>query len=363
MAWSAWAEKAHGLLGDRFWDRRRGLFRVSSRRRLCARRRWHYWWQAHALDALVDAAAREGSGSAVARDRIATLVAGILRRNGGRIVNDYYDDMAWMALALHRAEESAGVQTGGLVRILWEEIQTGWDERHHGFIWRRGDTYTNTPANAPSALLAARLYARHRDPADLQWANTINDWLHATLVDADTGLVWDGIHPEIDPHPSRELYTYNQGTVVGAAVELYRLTRRAEHLTRAAGTVRATLGRLVRPTDGMLVAEGTGDGGLFKGILVRYLGEFVLAASSPDGSASSGPDSPGGAATQVVEMLRDNGTAIAAAAGNGPVGPDWAIPAGDAGSLSTQLSAVMLVETLARLEAAGVPAVRPAAPP
>ena len=68
---------------------------------------WHYWWQAHLLDILVDAeTARPGS---VGRDTVARLLRGIHLRNLGRWTNDYYDDMAWLALALERADRVAGV--------------------------------------------------------------------------------------------------------------------------------------------------------------------------------------------------------------------------------------------------------------
>jgi predicted alpha-1,6-mannanase (GH76 family) len=365
MGWRMWASKAHNVLVERFWDGRRRIFRVEAGRRLFRPPHWNYWWQAHALDALVDAAIREDGRSAVVRDQIAALVPGILRRNGGRIVNDYRDDMAWMALALLRAQEVVGADTGGLVRELWAEIVAGWDERHGGIIWRRGDTYTNTPTNAPAALLGARLYARDADPADLEWARTIDDWLHATLVDPVTGVVWDGIHPQTDPAPSSEMYTYNQGTVIGASLELHRITGDIEHLARASRAAQATLDRFVRAENGILADEGTQDGGLFKGILVRYLGDFVLAAGGSGGrSPRDGSEAVDRQlAVQVGAMLARNGVSVAPAAARGPVGPDWARPAAGAGSLSTHLSAVLLLETLARMQAAGVVSEPPAAPP
>jgi predicted alpha-1,6-mannanase (GH76 family) len=364
MGWREWAGMAHRLLLDRFWDGRRRLFRVKAGRGL-PQPHWHYWWQAHALDALVDAVTREGGHAAGARQQVAAIVPAIVRRNGGRIVNDYRDDMAWMALALLRAQDAAGVETIGLVRELWAEILAGWDHRHGGIIWRRADTYTNTPTNAPAALLGARLYARDAQPADLEWALRIDEWLHGRLVEPHTGVVWDGIHPATDPAPSAELYTYNQGTVIGASLELHRVAGGAQRLVRAERVAQATLDRFVRPQDGVLAAEGRDDGGLFKGILARYLGEFVLA----DGPTASGPPAaePAAAgqplASRVAEMLGHNGVAVAPAAARDLVGPDWARPRVGAGGLSTQLSAVLLVETLARLEAAGVVVEPPPVPP
>lgn len=334
MTWSERADAAQRSLVESFWDGRRGLYRVAPGRRPLPTPQWHYWWQAHALDAAVDAVARTGDPGT--RDRVRAHVAGVLRRNGGHILNDYYDDMAWMALALLRADEVAGVDTGPLVADLWSEIREGWDGTHGGVVWRRNDTYTNTPANAPAAILAARLHRRHGDAGDLDWARRIADWQRETLVDPDTGLVWDGIHPETDPGPSRELYTYNQGTVVGAEVELFRLTGGGGHLERARRTAAAALDRFTDPRTGLFPAEGAGDGGLFKGILARYLGELVRADPDPDHEVSS----------RVLGALRRNGEAVAAA-GDRPVGADWARPTDSDRSLSTQLSAVLLLEAVA----------------
>lgn len=333
MTWADRADTSQRVLVDNFWDGRRGLYRVTPGRRLLPTPQWHYWWQAHALDVAVDAVAR--TNDAGARDRVRAHVDGIVRRNGGHIPNDYYDDMAWMALALLRADEVAGLRTVALVRDLWADIRLGWDARHGGVVWRRNDTYTNTPANAPSAILAARLHRRHGDAADLDWARRIAEWQQATLVDPDSGVVWDGIHPGADPAPSRELYTYNQGTVIGAEVELWRSTGDRAHLERARRTAAGALDRFTDPATGLLPAEGAGDGGLFKGILARYLGELARV------------DEPAGeVAGRVLAVLRRNGEAVAAA-GNRPVGADWA-SSGEAGrSLSTHLSAVLLLESLA----------------
>ncbi|MEN3359504.1 MAG: hypothetical protein V7637_3486 [Mycobacteriales bacterium] len=358
MSWQVWAGKAQRLLVDRFWDGRRRLFRVHAGRRLIRLPHWHYWWQAHALDALVDAAARDDRDGSV-RARIAAFVPAIVARNGGRIVNDYRDDMAWMGLALLRAEAMTGTPTIGLVRELWAEILAGWDHRHGGVGWRRGDTYANTPTNAPAAMLGARLYARDKDAADLAWARTIDTWLHDTLVDAATGAVRDGVHPGEAPRPDTDRYTYNQGTVVGSSIALHRVTGDDVHLKRAGQVAGAALTGFVRPGDGLLVDEGTQDGGLFKGILTRYLGDFVVTTH---GSAGS-PGDHGQVAGQVAGMLRRNGVAVAPAAARGLVGPDWSRPQAGAGDLSTHLSAVLLLEALARMEAAGVVLEPPGQPP
>jgi len=347
-AWLRRAEQAQRVLVDRYWDRRRRLFRVTAGRGFAAAR-WHYWWQAHALDACIDAAERTESADAL--QRVADLVEGIVQRNGGDVVNDYYDDMAWMGLALLRADQIGAVNAGPLVRRLWTEIRGGWDGRHGGIVWRRGDTYTNTPSNAPAAMLGARLHRYAGAADDLRWARRIVDWLHDTLVDRETGIVWDGVHPDAGERLSRELYTYNQGAVVGADVELHRSTGDDSYLRRAELTAGAAVTRLADPVTGLLPPEGDGDGGLFKGILARYLGELIAAVGRPAvGRPVVGRPAVGTAGEVVLAALHRNGAAVGEAAGIGTVGPDWSRPAAGPGSLSTHLSAVLLLETLARLD-------------
>jgi predicted alpha-1,6-mannanase (GH76 family) len=356
MSWYPHAEDAQGILVNRFWDARRRLFRVHSPRRF-RMPHWNYWWQAHALDALVDAASRRGARDGPEVDRITAHVTGIVARNGGTVRNDYYDDMGWMALAMLRAETVTGVSTSAYVDEMWSLIKAGWDGRG-GIIWRRDDDYTNTPSNAPAALLAARLHARGGDPADLEWARRIEQWLYATLVDPDSGLVWDGVHPA-DPHPNRDHYTYNQGTAIGASLELHRITGEREFLARAVHVATGAVTKYTRERGGILPDEGIGDGGLFKGILTRYLAEFVRRAEVVGDTAGvPGLTEAGGAA---AALLRRNATAVAGV--QAPVGPDWTRPVTGGGSLSCHLSAAFVLEAAAWLDAPAAAAEDPRAPP
>jgi predicted alpha-1,6-mannanase (GH76 family) len=349
MSWYEPAEGAQSILVNRFWDARHRLFRVHAPRRF-RMPHWHYWWQAHALDALVDAAARHGSRDGPEVVRIAAHVAGIVARNGGTVRNDYYDDMAWLGLAMLRAEAVTGVPTRAYVDEIWSLIKDAWDPDGGGIIWRRRDAYpdiyTNTPSNAPAALLAARLHAHRGEASDLDWARRIEQWLHTTLVDPDSGLVWDGLHPG-DPHPNYDHYTYNQGTAIGASLELHRITGEREFLARADHVASGALAKYARERDGILPDEGVDDGGLFKGILARYLAEFVRRVDV----VSDATDLTGLAATAgaAADLLRRNAAAVAGVPA--PVGPDWARPGIGGGSLSCHLSAVFLLEAAARLDA------------
>jgi hypothetical protein len=62
---------------------------------------WHYWWQAHLLDCLVDAQLRAPRPGRA--DTIAAVARTVRLRNLGSWTNDYYDDVAWFGLAVQRA--------------------------------------------------------------------------------------------------------------------------------------------------------------------------------------------------------------------------------------------------------------------
>ncbi len=345
--WTERAAAAQAELQTSFWDERRGLFNNASPclLQLCTSP-FHYWWQAHALDTLIDG--YERTGESIFKDRIAAMYQGILDRNAGVFPNDYYDDMEWMALAWLRAFEATGEERyKAAALILWEDIQTGWNESMGGGIaWRKEQPdYKNTPANAPAVILAARLYRNFGDKADLEWAQKLYDWQKDKLVDPRIGLVWDGINRQGDGRIDTDwIFTYGQGVYIGAGLELYGATGEKAYRQDAVRTAEYVREKLVSPATGMLPSEGGDDGGLFKGILVRYLGELILENPKEH--------------RMLTKLLVTNGNSLWEY-GKGEqkalFSNSWAQTPDEVVQMSTQLSAVMLLEQLARLEHNDVP--------
>src|SRR3569623_1001905 len=81
---------------------------------------WHYWWQAHLLDCLVDAQVRDPQANRLTE--IKRQIRGHRLRNNGRRTNSYYDDMAWLALALERAERLAGAGRARAQKTLCDQF-------------------------------------------------------------------------------------------------------------------------------------------------------------------------------------------------------------------------------------------------
>jgi predicted alpha-1,6-mannanase (GH76 family) len=261
-------------------------------------RPWHYWWQAHYMDCLVDTGRRElararkfDGGQRPSAGRLASrLVTGIRLRNLLTFVNNYYDDMAWLALAtLHLDKLAEETRKPGrrrnakaLKKLALQFDSASTDDLGGGTFWNTKRDFKNTPATAPVALY----YARTSNTAKAQ---ALLDWLAAKLFDPVSGLYLDGlrIHPNGEVVLESGIYTYNQGPVLGALLELGG----PKNLDRAAALIDAVAGRLTLQaalSSGKLITvlqcHGQGDGGLFTGILARYLalaaGDSRLPAES-----------------------------------------------------------------------------------
>src|SRR5690606_14620825 len=144
--------------------------------------------------------------------------------------------------------------------------------------WKKGTPLQkNAVSNGLAAILGARLYEVGQDPEDLEWAVKICVWVKANLVDPESGLLWYGeklVNGEGVVNKDW-IFTYNIGTFIGAGVRLYQLTGEQQYLNDAVKTARSMMTSPKLTTEGVLRNEGQGDGGLFKGILVRYLTELI----------------------------------------------------------------------------------------
>lgn len=231
---------------------------------------WHYWWQAHLLDTLVDAQVRDPRPERL--ERITRQIRGHRIRNNGRWTNSYYDDMAWLALALERAGRLLGISRPRALQTLTGQLFNAWlPEEGGGIPWRKQDRFFNAPANGPAGIYLSR---QGRLPRAAQMA----DWIDQTLLDPETHLIFDGIR---EGSLVRAQYTYCQGVVIGLETELAARTADHRHAPRARRLIAAVAEQMA--PDGVLRGAGGGDGGLFAGITARYL---ALAATDLPGDSA-----------------------------------------------------------------------------
>jgi predicted alpha-1,6-mannanase (GH76 family) len=239
---------------------------------------WHYWWQAHLLDCLVDAQLRDPQPER--RTEINRQVRTHRLRNHFSWTNNYYDDMAWLALALERAARVAGVERRRALPKLADQIVKAWvPEDGGGIPWRKQDQFFNVPANGPAGIFLARYPDSYGNR--LKRAEQMADWIDRTLIDPQTHLVFDGIK---GGSLVRAQYTYCQGVVLGLETELAARTD-AEAGARHAARVHRLLAAVAEHMAPARVIKGAGggDGGLFAGITARYLA--LVATALPGASA------------------------------------------------------------------------------
>lgn len=279
--WADYASKAQNTLYKTFWNTtgyyyNQEYYPVND----SLHTGYNYWWNAHVMDALVDGYNR--TKSPIFIQRMTSLKAGIFSlcqsNSANKWWNTFYDDMEWMGLATFRAYEATKDDVWKTSSIdLWNMIKGGWTSvKGGGIMWAGGSPNSkNACSNAPAMILAAKLYKLTGEQTYLDWAKKIQVWMADSLIDVNTGLAWDGV----GNHNYGNCYTYNQGTYMGGCVELYNITGEKKYLDAAIKVA----DYVINPASvekkfsvgGILTGEGTGDGGLFKGIFMRYLQQFI----------------------------------------------------------------------------------------
>ncbi|KQN38438.1 alpha-1,6-mannanase [Pedobacter sp. Leaf41] len=193
-----------------------------------------------------------------------------------------YDDMMWWIMSLTRAYEITKNQAyldkakSGFAKVWsgsYDPVKGGmfWDFKHSG---------KNACINFPTVIAAVRLYNVTKDEAYLTKAKEIYAWSRINLFDIAKGRVAD--HKVGDNNPGFEDYTYNQGTLIGAAVLLYKNTNTQSYLDDAKIAANYTKNIMSDPS-GILPAEGDwNEQGVLKAIFAQYLADLAKAYPAGD---------------------------------------------------------------------------------
>jgi predicted alpha-1,6-mannanase (GH76 family) len=251
--------------------------------------------------------------------------------------------MEWMALACLRAFQATGDATfKSVTEDLWNDIKAGWSTDLGGGIWWRKDNGSkNTPSNMPAAILAARLYRAFNKADDLDWAKKIYDWQKANLYDPGSGWVYDNIDKNGNKNTSWK-FTYNQGTFLGAAAELHAITSQNGYMQDAIKATDYAVSSGFLTSNGLLKDEGGGDGGLFKGVFIRYFTRLIV-----DGNIDASKKST------YIAFLKKNAETLWSKGTNKTqslFGSSWENKPGASTDLTIQLSGIMLIEAMTELK-------------
>jgi len=266
--WTAAADSSTTGLITNFWNPTTHYFNDAT-----SGSNFQYWPQAHGLDVMVDAYLR--TGDVKYKTLFDQWFTGVQAGNGGSFLNNFYDDMEWNALALLRTYDATKDEKFKTASItVWKDIQTGWNTNGGGGIaWSKGTLASkNACSNGPACILAARLFQQFGDTLDKSWALKIYDWEKNTLFSPSTGAVYDNLNAGTGVI-SNYVATYNTGTFIGSAVELFKITGEKTYLNDAIKAANYTINKLT--SNRILNQEGDGDLALFKGVFVRYFTELI----------------------------------------------------------------------------------------
>lgn len=308
---------------------------------------FHYWPQAHALDVVVDAYIRTNDN--FYKTTINQWYEGVRKKNGNTFYNVFYDDMEWIALAMLRSYNATQDEKFKTSAIdVWKDIQTGWNSNAGGGIsWKKDQPYSkNACSNGPACILAARLFQQFGDVKDKEWALKIYDWEKEYLFNPANGAVYDNIDSRTGDIQKSWIFTYNQGTFLGSALELYKITGEKGYLNDAIKATDYTLNNLVDSNDRLLKSEGNGDGGLFKGIFIRYFAQLILH-----------PDLDASIKKRYINFFKLNAETLWRSGTNKQLilfSNYWKTKPGSTTDLTTQTSGAMLIEAAALLEKQGL---------
>lgn len=253
----------------------------------------HYWPQAHAMDVIVDAYLRTHDKRYLNMYPLWWKGAPEYNFSGRKEDpwwNVFVDDMEWMALTQIRMYESTSKKKylKKAIQMYDQWIWSTWgpeDEApwYGGITWKTDiEKSKNACSNGPAALVAARIY-RFYDEAGIKGkkareeylteAKKIYTWLKSTLFDQTTGAMADNM--ALSGAINRNwIFTYNQGTFLGAAHELYKITGERQYLDDAMKAANYVIDHM-STNRGVLTDATHGDGGLFHGIFFRYFVKLI----------------------------------------------------------------------------------------
>lgn len=269
---------AMDALNKSYWDASGQYFRLTDQ---TDSKPLDFWITAHLWQCVMDAYERHGDKKY--RIQMNQVYDGFIKAYPDWTENPFNDDIMWWTIACTRAYRiTSDKRYLNKARLEFDRIYAGQvDDILGGGMWWKSDSHRskNACVNGPAAITAMELFFALKDRSYADKALQLYSWQRSRLFDAETGAVYDNITTR--RRIRRWLFTYNQGTFIGAALRLYRWTGQQNYLDDA-----LLAGRFMRSNlcneQGILKSEGQGDGGTFKLIGVRYMVELAGAAKSQD---------------------------------------------------------------------------------
>ena len=157
----------------------------------------------------------------------------------------FYDDNAWVTLDLLYAYKLTGDKSDlTTAENDFHFVVSGWDTTTTdacpgGVFWEdTAGSPRNTVSNAPNAEAGLLIYQATGDSYYLTWAEQMYNWVRTCLL-APNSMYYD--HLDAAGTVNTALWSYNQGTMIGAGVLLYEVTGQASYLQQATQTATASV--------------------------------------------------------------------------------------------------------------------------
>lgn len=253
------------------------------------------WGEAETMETILDA--YEGTGERRLLDVFEDCYANLKYNvgdvwTGGAKTGDYKwygynynDDVMWMIIAAVRGYRLTGKQF--YLDDAKRNFDLIWKRAYHGFVgmlrWaeQEGDhNGTNSCINGPAEVAACYIAEATGDESYYERARELYENQRKYLFVPETGKVFDCVvfNPEDLTIKWRNDWssTYNQGTMLGAAVLLYNHYKTPQYKTDADRIVDFARRELCDSRGVVKVCQNAdGDFQGFKGILMRYLGLYA----------------------------------------------------------------------------------------
>ena len=234
--------------------------------------RSHFWVRAEQIEMIEDAYDRTHSDAT--RRMIREAVSGFVNYHGSDwTTNKYNDDIMWMTIAFARAYQDTGDRADrAFAKYNFDAVYArGCDNvLGGGMYWTTDKAGKHACVNGPAAIAACLLCRIYDDRSYLAKAEALYTWERGALFTTN-GAIHDNMR--INGRVARKVFTYNEGTFIGAADLLWKLTGDTNYLADA--SLAGNFTRRVLSWDSTLPAYGSGDAAGFNGIFVRWMARFL----------------------------------------------------------------------------------------
>lgn len=202
-------------------------------------------------------------------------------------LNGYYDDEGWWALNWIQAYDLTGNQDYLTTAVdIFNDMKNGSEPKCGGGIWwDKKNTYVNAIANELYLSVASHLANRMSSQKQfyVNIATTQWKWFQGTGMINSKNTINDGLDINTCKNNNGTVWSYNQGVILGALVELNKASPNSSYLTSAKNIATAAI-KALGDANGVLhdpcEPNCGSDGSQFKGVFMRNL--QILHSASPD---------------------------------------------------------------------------------